>query len=135
MYQIKDLTIDLSKHQILLGEQEVHFTQNEFKIIELLAQGYPFLPGEGGDGAVVAGRQRPTDKVADGPVVLNNQDGLFLEEDWAVVEVRDRGRGLSEEVLQAIQAGRAMPLSGDATRGMGKNRDIPSFPVKAGMAR
>ena len=37
VYQIKDLTIDLSKHQILLGEQEVHFTQNEFKIIELLA--------------------------------------------------------------------------------------------------
>ena len=37
VYQIKDLTIDLSKHQVLLDGREVHFTQNEFKIIELLA--------------------------------------------------------------------------------------------------
>ena len=37
VYQIKDLTIDLAKHQVRLGEEEVHFTQNEFKIIELLA--------------------------------------------------------------------------------------------------
>ncbi len=37
VYQIKDLTIDLSKHQVLLGGEEIHFTQNEFKIIELLA--------------------------------------------------------------------------------------------------
>jgi len=37
IYQVKDLTVDLSKHQILLGEEEIHFTQNEFKIIELLA--------------------------------------------------------------------------------------------------
>ena len=36
-YQIKDLTIDLAKHQVLLAGEEVHFTQNEFKIIELLA--------------------------------------------------------------------------------------------------
>ena len=37
VYQIKDLTVDLSKHQVLLGDEEIHFTQNEFKIIELLA--------------------------------------------------------------------------------------------------
>ncbi|WP_251316054.1 response regulator transcription factor [Flintibacter muris] len=37
VYQIKDLTIDLARHQVLLGENEIHFTQNEFKIIELLA--------------------------------------------------------------------------------------------------
>ena len=37
VYQIKDLTIDLSKHLVLLGDEEIHFTQNEFKIIELLA--------------------------------------------------------------------------------------------------
>lgn len=37
IYQIKDLTIDLAKHQILLDGEEIHFTQNEFKIIELLA--------------------------------------------------------------------------------------------------
>ena len=27
-YQIKDLTIDLAKHQVLLAGEEVHFTQN-----------------------------------------------------------------------------------------------------------
>ena len=37
VYQIKDLTIDLARHQVLLAGEEVHFTQNEFKIIELLA--------------------------------------------------------------------------------------------------
>lgn len=36
-YQIKDLTVDLARHQVLLGGEEIHFTQNEFKIIELLA--------------------------------------------------------------------------------------------------
>lgn len=37
VYQIKDLTVDLAKHQVLLGDEEIHFTQNEFKILELLA--------------------------------------------------------------------------------------------------
>lgn len=37
VYQIKDLTVDLARHQVLLGDEEIHFTQNEFKIIELLA--------------------------------------------------------------------------------------------------
>ncbi len=37
VYQIKDLMVDLSKHQVLLAGEEIHFTQNEFKIIELLA--------------------------------------------------------------------------------------------------
>lgn len=36
-YQVKDLTIDLAKHQVLLGGEKIHFTQNEFKILELLA--------------------------------------------------------------------------------------------------
>ena len=31
------MTIDLTRHQVLLGDEEIHFTQNEFKIIELLA--------------------------------------------------------------------------------------------------
>ena len=35
--QIKDLTVDLAKHLVMLGDEEIHFTQNEFKIIELLA--------------------------------------------------------------------------------------------------
>ena len=37
VYQVKDLTVDLTRHQVLLGGQEIHFTQNEFKILELLA--------------------------------------------------------------------------------------------------
>ena len=37
VYQIKDLTIDLTRHQVLLGDEEIHFTPNEIKIIELLA--------------------------------------------------------------------------------------------------
>ena len=36
VYQIKDLTVDLAKHLVLLGDEEIHFTQNEFKILELL---------------------------------------------------------------------------------------------------
>jgi len=36
-YIVKDLTVDVARHQILKGEEEIHFTQNEFKILELLA--------------------------------------------------------------------------------------------------
>ncbi|MCI9156899.1 MAG: DUF4118 domain-containing protein [Lawsonibacter sp.] len=56
---------------------------------------------------------------------------LYRQEDWAVVEVRDRGRGLSPEVLQAIMAGRAIPLSGDATRGMGIGLSVCQNIIKA----
>lgn len=35
-YQIKDLTLYVSRHQVFVGETEIHFTQNEFKILELL---------------------------------------------------------------------------------------------------
>jgi len=45
---------------------------------------------------------------------------LCRKDDWAVVEVRDHGRGLSEDVLQAIREGRQfMPQSNDKSRGMG----------------
>ena len=46
---------------------------------------------------------------------------LFRQDNWAVVEVRDRGRGLSPEVRQAVLEGRPLDrdLSGDSTRGMG----------------
>lgn len=37
VYQVKDLTIDIARHQVLQGGVEIHFTQNEFKILELLA--------------------------------------------------------------------------------------------------
>ena len=36
-YTVKDLTIDIAKHQVLQAGQLIHFTQNEFKILELLA--------------------------------------------------------------------------------------------------
>ena len=35
-YQIKDLTVDIPRHQVFMGSDEIHFTQNEFKILELL---------------------------------------------------------------------------------------------------
>ena len=31
VYHIKDLTVDIAKHQVLLNGEEIHFTQNEFK--------------------------------------------------------------------------------------------------------
>ena len=58
---------------------------------------------------------------------------LFRQEDWAVAEVRDQGRGLSPEVLQAIRAGQPMPrsLSGDSTRGMGIGLSVCQNIIKA----
>lgn len=46
---------------------------------------------------------------------------LCREDDWAVTEVRDRGKGLSPAICQAIRAGRPLnrDLSDDSTRGMG----------------
>ncbi len=46
---------------------------------------------------------------------------LCREDDWAVTEVRDRGKGLSPAICQAIRAGRPLnrSLSDDSTRGMG----------------
>ena len=37
VYQVKDLTIDIAKHQVTQAGELIHFTQNEFKILELLA--------------------------------------------------------------------------------------------------
>lgn len=36
-YQVKDLVIDIAKHQVTQSGELIHFTQNEFKILELLA--------------------------------------------------------------------------------------------------
>lgn len=35
-YQCKDLTVDVARHQVFVAGEELHFTQNEFKILELL---------------------------------------------------------------------------------------------------
>ena len=50
-----------------------------------------------------------------------------------MVEVRDRGRGLSPEVYHAVKAGRPMPrsLSGDSTRGMGIGLSVCQNIIKA----
>lgn len=56
---------------------------------------------------------------------------LYRRDDWAVAEVRDRGRGLSPEVRQAVLAGQPMPLSGDATRGMGIGLAVCQSIIKA----
>ena len=46
---------------------------------------------------------------------------LFRQGDWAVVEVRDHGKGLSPEILDTIRQGKPMPRdrTGDQSRGMG----------------
>ena len=36
-YEVKNLVVDIARHQILKDGEEIHFTQNEFKILELLA--------------------------------------------------------------------------------------------------
>ncbi len=36
VYHIKDLTVDIARHIITQAGTEIHFTQNEFKIMELL---------------------------------------------------------------------------------------------------
>ncbi len=58
---------------------------------------------------------------------------LCRQDDWAVVEVRDQGRGLSPDVCQAVQAGQPMPrsLSGDSTRGMGIGLSVCQNIIKA----
>ena len=58
---------------------------------------------------------------------------LFRQDDYAVVEVRDGGRGLLPEVCQAIQAGKPVPqsLSGDTTRGMGIGLSVCQRIIKA----
>ena len=36
VYQVQDLVVVITKHQVLLAGEQIHFTQNEFKILELL---------------------------------------------------------------------------------------------------
>lgn len=58
---------------------------------------------------------------------------LFRREDWAVVEVRDHGVGLTPEILTAIQHGHPLPRdsSGDSTRGMGIGLSVCQSIIKA----
>ena len=56
---------------------------------------------------------------------------LYRQDSWVVVEVRDRGRGLSQQVRQALQNGSPIPLSGDDTRGMGIGLSVCQSIIKA----
>ena len=56
---------------------------------------------------------------------------LYRQDDQAVVEVRDQGRGLSPEALQAVRTGESIPLTGDATRGMGIGLSVCQSIIKA----
>lgn len=58
---------------------------------------------------------------------------LFRQDDWAVVEVRDRGKGLSSEICQAVQTGKQLEkkLSGDKSRGMGIGLSVCQSIIKA----
>lgn len=58
---------------------------------------------------------------------------LFRHDDWAVVEVRDRGKGLSPDICQAVQAGKQLEkkLSGDKSRGMGIGLSVCQSIIKA----
>lgn len=58
---------------------------------------------------------------------------LFRQDDFAVVEVRDRGCGLPPEVCYSVQTGQPLPqsLSGDTTRGMGIGLSVCQSIIKA----
>lgn len=58
---------------------------------------------------------------------------LYHQSELAMVEIQDHGRGLSNEVLSAIQENRPLPrdLSGDSTRGMGIGLSVCQSIIKA----
>lgn len=58
---------------------------------------------------------------------------LSRKEDWAVVEVRDHGKGLSEEVLEAVREWRPLKVGDnpDSTRGMGIGLSVCQSIIRA----
>ena len=58
---------------------------------------------------------------------------LYRQDDWAVTEIRDRGKGLSQEIIQAVREGKPISrdISGDSTRGMGIGLSVCGSIIKA----
>ena len=58
---------------------------------------------------------------------------LYRREEWAVVEILDRGKGVPREVIRAVREGRPVrrDLSGDSTRGMGIGLSVCGSIIKA----
>ena len=58
---------------------------------------------------------------------------LSRREDWAVLEVRDSGKGLPDYVIYAVQQGKPVPRdqTGDSTRGMGIGLSVCGSIIKA----
>ena len=58
---------------------------------------------------------------------------LYRNDNWAVVEVSDRGKGLSEQVCRAVKQEKSVPrdVTGDTTRGMGIGLSVCQSIVKA----
>lgn len=58
---------------------------------------------------------------------------LYRREEWAVVEILDRGKGVPQEVIGAVREGRPVrrDLSGDSTRGMGIGLSVCGSIIKA----
>ena len=58
---------------------------------------------------------------------------IFRRDNYAILEVRDKGKGLSNEVCQAIRSGSPLKRdqSGDSTRGMGIGLSVCQSIIKA----
>jgi len=124
--RIQDGTIPLKKREELLDEvagDAVLTTRRRFphcQISLILSEDILFLPME-----PILIKQVMVNLLENAARHSGDTEHIRLhlsrEDDWAVVEISDRGRGLSENVIKTILAGKPLDrdASGDSTRGMG----------------